>query len=284
MRDVWLSEGFATFANWLYTEHNGGTTAQQSFNTQYARASNNALWTNQVVNPGVANQYQNATVYTRGGMTLQALRARIGDTAFFNTMRDYTATFGGGVATTEDFFAIAERDSGQDLREFMRVWLFTPGKPSETFCYCVVPPTTPGTIGGTVPQTLALTIGTSAAFGSFTPAVAKDYVASAAANVVSTGGDATLSVTDPSATAPGHLVNGTFSLPSAVQARATNAASPSTVFAAVSGTPLTLLTWAAPVSNDSVTLEFKQSIGMNDPLRSGAYGKTFTFTLSSTTP
>src|SRR4051812_46510949 len=284
MRDVWLSEGFATFANWLYTEHNGGTTAQQSFNTQYARVSTNSLWTNQVVNPGAANQYQNATVYTRGGMTLQALRAKIGDTAFFNTMRDYTATFGGGVATTEDFFAIAERDSGQDLRDFMRVWLFTPGKPSESYCYCVVPPTTPASVGGTVPQTLSLTIGSAAGFGAFTPAVAKDYLASAAATVVPTAGDASLSVVDPGSAAPGHLVNGTFSLPSAVQARATNAASPSTAFSAVSGAPLTLLTWAAPVSNDNVTLEFKQPIAANDALRSGAYAKTFTFTLSSTTP
>ena len=234
MRDVWLSEGFATFANWLYNEHNGGTTAQQSFNTLYARADNNSLWNNQVVNPLVANQYQNSTVYSRGGMTLQALRAKIGDTAFFNTMRDYTATFGGGVATTEDFFAIAERDSGQDLREFMRVWLFTPGKPPASFCYCLVPPTTPGSVGGTVPQTLALTLGPAAAFGAFTPAVAKDYLATAAANVVSTGGDAALSVADTSATAPGHLVNGSFSLPSAVQARATNTANPATEFAPVS--------------------------------------------------
>ena len=173
------------------------------------------------------------------------------------------------MATTEDFFAIAERDSGQDLREFMRVWLFTPGKPPETFCYCVVPPTTPGTIGGTVPQTLALTIGTPRRSAPSRRPWPRTTSPRTTANVVSTGGDATLSVADPSPTAPGHLVNGTFSLPAAVQARATNAASPSTAFAAVSGTPLTLLTWAAPVSNDSVTLEFKQSIGVNDPLRTG---------------
>ena len=55
----------------------------------------------------------------------------------------------------------------------------------------------------------------SASFGSFTPAVARNYDTAAAATVVSTAGDATLSVTDPSTTAPGHLVNGTFALPSA---------------------------------------------------------------------
>ena len=74
MRDVWLSEGFATFANWLWVENTGGTTAQASFNTNYARAANTTFWNNTVLDPGVVNQYQNATVYTRGGMTLQALR------------------------------------------------------------------------------------------------------------------------------------------------------------------------------------------------------------------
>ena len=47
---------------------------------------------------------------------------------------------------------------------------------------------------------------------------------------------------------------------------------------------LNLLTWSAPVSNDAVTLEFQQSIGMTDALRTGSYTKTLTFTLSTTTP
>ena len=52
--------------------------------------------------------------------------------------------------------------------------------------------------GGTVPATLSLTLGTPASFGAFTPGVAKDYTASTTATVISTAGDATLSVADPS--------------------------------------------------------------------------------------
>ena len=74
---------------------------------------------------------------------------------------------------------------------------------------------TPGTVGGTVPATLSLTLGTPAAFGAFTPGVARTYDASTTANVISTAGDATLSVADPSPAATGRLVNGTFSLPQA---------------------------------------------------------------------
>ena len=102
--------------------------------------------------------------------------------------------------------------------------------------------------------------------------------------MLSTAGDAALSVTDPSTTAPGHLVNGTFVLPAALQARALNAANTGSTFGTVSGSPLTLLTYAAPVSNDAVTLEFKQPIAATDALRTGAYTKTLTYTLSTTTP
>ncbi len=55
-------------------------------------------------------------------------------------------------------------------------------------------------------------------------------------------------------------------------------------FGAVSGSPLTILSYGGPVSNDAVTVEFRQSIGATDALRSGPYSKTLTFTLSTTTP
>ena len=99
--------------------------------------------------------------------------------------------------------------------------------------------------------------------------------------MISTAGDAALTVADPSATATGHLVNGTFSLPSPLQAAARTAA-----FAPVGGSaaPTSLLTYTGPVSNDPVTMNFKQPIGANDALRTGTYAKTLTFTLSTTTP
>jgi hypothetical protein len=114
---------------------------------------------------------------------------------------------------------------------------------------------------GEVDPMLALTLGGSPSFGKFEAGTAKDYTAQTTANVISTAGDAALNVSDP-----GHLVNGTFALPQPLQ---------------VSGVPKT---WNPPVSNDAVTLGFKQSIGAGDALRTGAYGKTLTFTLSTATP
>jgi amidase len=116
------------------------------------------------------------------------------------------------------------------------------------------------TVGGSVPATLSLAVG-GATFGAFTPGVTKDYTASAAANVISTAGDAALSSSDP-----GHLVNGAFSLPSPLEVTFSKA------------------TWTAPASNDAVTVGFKQHVGATDALRTGSYSKTLTFTLSTTTP
>jgi hypothetical protein len=115
--------------------------------------------------------------------------------------------------------------------------------------------------GGTVPATLSLTLGAAANFGAFTAGVAKDYTATTDANVISTAGDAALTVSDP-----GHLANGTFTLPEPLVVELSKAS------------------WIAPVSNDPVTITFKQHINANDALRTGQYSKTLTFTLSTTTP
>jgi hypothetical protein len=123
-----------------------------------------------------------------------------------------------------------------------------------------------GDVGGTVPATLALTLGAPATFGAFTPGVAKSYTATTTATVISTAGDATLSVADPSPTATGRLVNGTFALTSPL------------------GGLGVIKTWTAPTSNESVPVTFTQAIGANEALRTGTYSKTLTFTLSTTTP
>jgi hypothetical protein len=143
-----------------------------------------------------------------------------------------------------------------------------------------------GDVGGTVPATLSLSLGPPAAFGPFTPGVARTYDASTSANVISSAGDATLSVADPSTNATGHLVNGSYALPQALTAKASSAGGTGRDFAPVRGStdPTTLLTYGGPISNDAVTVAFRQAIGASDALRTGSYAKTLTFTLSTTTP
>ena len=118
-----------------------------------------------------------------------------------------------------------------------------------------------GSVGGTVPATLALTLGSPASFGAFTPGVDHEYTAGTTANVISTAGDASLTVSDP-----GHLMNGTFALPEPLRVDIAPAS------------------WTGPVSNASVAITFRQHIGANDALRTGSYNKILTFTLSTTSP
>jgi sugar phosphate isomerase/epimerase len=144
------------------------------------------------------------------------------------------------------------------------------------------------TVGGEVPSTLSLTLGAAASFGSFLPATARTYETAVAASVTSTAGNATLTVVDPSNTAPGHLVNGEYSLPAPLQIRAINAADTDNAFESLpetAGTPKALLTYSGPTAGaDPATIGFRQAIGATDVLRAGSYSKTLTFTLSTTTP
>ena len=136
-----------------------------------------------------------------------------------------------------------------------------------------------------MPATLSLSVGNPASFSPFTPGIGRDYLASMSATVTSTADNALLTVSDPSTTATGHMVNGAFALPQALQAKASSAAVAGGDYAAIGGSPPTpLLSYAGPVSNDAVTLGFKQSIGATDALRTGTYAKTLTFTLSTTPP
>ena len=142
-------------------------------------------------------------------------------------------------------------------------------------------------VGGTVGTVLGLTIPSAASFGAFVPAVTATYNTSMAATVTHTVASANLTVTDPSPTATGRLVNGAYALPSPLQVRATNVANPSTAYAPLSATPsspLTLLSYAGPVSGDAVTIGLRQSIAATDALLAGAYSKTLTFELANTTP
>jgi hypothetical protein len=143
----------------------------------------------------------------------------------------------------------------------------------------------PGDIGSETPATLTLTLGPAAAFAPFIPGVANTYTTTMTARVVSSAADATLTVADPSPTATGHLVNGSYVIAQALKAAATSTNGTGGPAADIGGSanPTPVLTWNGP-ANDDVTLTFTQGIGVNDLLRTGGYAKSLTFTLSTTNP
>ena len=129
--DIWLHEGFATWSEWIWSEHNGNKTAQKFFDNLYnTPAQDTAFWTPPPAAPPTPVFLFDGTIYDRGGMTLQALRGKVGDFAFFRILRDWATQNRYGSVTTPQFIALAERDSGMDLGHFFDVWLYQPDKPT----------------------------------------------------------------------------------------------------------------------------------------------------------
>ena len=124
--EIWLNEGFASYAEWLWSEKQG-TSAQSQFDRVYANA-NAPMWK---VPPGAPGKAQifDQSVYTRGAMTLHALRVTVGDDAFFRILKTWAQEKQNGNATTPEFIAVAERVSGHDLDQLFNDWLYATTRP-----------------------------------------------------------------------------------------------------------------------------------------------------------
>jgi aminopeptidase N len=129
-QDIWLNEGWATYAQWLWTEHTGGATAQESFGEVLAIPADDEFWALAIADPGPLGLFADG-VYDRGAATLHALREKVGDPSFFAGARLWLTRYNDSNATTEDFQAVYEEVSGQDLQDFFDVWVRTSAKPTE---------------------------------------------------------------------------------------------------------------------------------------------------------
>jgi hypothetical protein len=130
-RDIWLNEGFATYAEWMWSEADGRDTAQDFFdNFANGIPADDPFWSVTIGHPQSEDLLFDISVYWRGGMTLHALRTQIGDQAFFRLLRTWFREQRGGHATIEEFVATAERVSHQQLDDLFDTWLFTPEKPA----------------------------------------------------------------------------------------------------------------------------------------------------------
>jgi aminopeptidase N len=125
-KDIWLNEGFATYSEWLWSERTGGASAAERARGLAGTRANLDLPPG---DPG-SRELFSTTVYWRGGMTLQALRERIGDDAFFRVLRSWVDDHRGSVASTADFVALAEEVSGQQLDALFDAWLYAPELPA----------------------------------------------------------------------------------------------------------------------------------------------------------
>ncbi|MDQ0850010.1 aminopeptidase N [Arthrobacter sp. B3I9] len=128
-QDIWLNEGWATYVEWLWAEHQGTATMPGQFTDAVAYLDANNRWALNIADPGRDNLFT-GQVYVRGAAALYALRAKIGDAAFLAGARSWLSRYRDSTATTEDFQAVMEKASGQQLDAFFDDWLRQGDRPA----------------------------------------------------------------------------------------------------------------------------------------------------------
>jgi aminopeptidase N len=122
-RDIWLHEGFACYAEWLWSEHCGGPSADElarRYHEQLRGKPQDLL----LADPGPRDMFDDR-VYKRGALTLHALRGRLGDENFFALLKDWTNRYRHGTVVTDDFTGLAANYSDESLRPLWDVWLYS---------------------------------------------------------------------------------------------------------------------------------------------------------------
>jgi len=119
-QDMWLKEGAARYAEWLWEEAQHG---EEALNKRVRGVYQLQAWSSHVISsPPQDNLYIDA-IYNRGALTFHALRLRVGDKIFFEILQTYLDKYRYGNAGASDFIQIAQDVSGQDLEEFFENWL-----------------------------------------------------------------------------------------------------------------------------------------------------------------
>ncbi len=131
--NIWLNEGFASYAEVLWQEHEYGQAAKKSqlAGQEYAVFFSDSVGSSvryPIYNPPVGYLFGTA-VYDKGSWVLHMLRYILGDSLFFNGMADYGQTYMYSTASTQQFQNEMEAYSGQDLDWFFNEWVYSPRFP-----------------------------------------------------------------------------------------------------------------------------------------------------------
>lgn len=135
-KDIWLNEGFATYLSGLVVEDIDGNTAfkgwKQDQTGVITNAPDGAVYLTDTDTTSVSRIFNSRLSYRKGAMVLHMLRKQLGDTDFFQGMKDYLADtdLAYDYAKTEDYKTIMETASGENLTEFFNDWIYNQGYPS----------------------------------------------------------------------------------------------------------------------------------------------------------
>jgi aminopeptidase N len=128
--DLWLNEGFATYAELLaYEKFYPQYLANKLFSKiNYAKQGIGSVFIKDTTS--VSRLFNSNLTYNKGGIVLHMLRWYIGDSLFFKSLKTYTAQFAFQTANTLNFKAVCEQVSGKDLSAFFQEWIMGTGYPN----------------------------------------------------------------------------------------------------------------------------------------------------------
>ncbi|MCX5372977.1 M1 family metallopeptidase [Streptomyces sp. NBC_00015] len=132
-QDMWLNESLATYAEWLWTEDEGGATAEETFTELYDHGEDEYedLWAFPPAKPTSAAHVSDTPVYQRGAMVIHRIRQAVGDDTFYDIVQGWAAAHRHGSADTDDFTAFVEKQApDEDFDEIWADWLYGEGKPA----------------------------------------------------------------------------------------------------------------------------------------------------------
>jgi aminopeptidase N len=120
-KDIWLKEGMATYSEWLWDSKNEPAALKRIAESNRAAFFDSSL---SVAEPSENNLYSNES-YQGGALVFYVLHRHVGDGTFFQILRAYMERYGGGYAGTDEFIALAEEVSGEELDSLFDAWLFS---------------------------------------------------------------------------------------------------------------------------------------------------------------
>ncbi|MFJ7343700.1 M1 family metallopeptidase [Streptomyces sp. NPDC101110] len=128
---IWLNEGFATYAMWMWDEERGRATTQEWFDGVYRVPAEDKFWAPVPGKPATGKELFGDPVYYRGAMVLHKVRQAVGDKVFSKILKAWTAEHRNRTAVIEQFISLTEKMSGKPTRKIFDVWLFGKGKPKK---------------------------------------------------------------------------------------------------------------------------------------------------------
>lgn len=132
-QNIWLNEGFASYGEALYAESIGSLAGYRSYMNGFmntARSARGSVYVQDI--SSIASIFSSSRSYAKGAAVLHMLRGIVGDSTFFRILRTYSTspTLVYQTAVTEDFQAIAQQVSGQNLDYFFKQWIYGEGYPT----------------------------------------------------------------------------------------------------------------------------------------------------------